>query len=122
MQTFVSHRHSPDHRKTWRLLIAIAALAQLGGCTVARDPQPGDAAYAPVTAAPVAPLPASAGGLFRTSAATGGPASMSLFEDPRARNSGDVITIVVCENHSSRKYARPPITADYSVERRTLLI
>ena len=122
MQTFVSHRPSLDHRRTWRSLVAIAVLAQLGGCTVARDPQPGDAAYAPVTAAPVAPLPASAGGLFRTSAATGGPASMSLFEDRRARNIGDVITIVLSENTSSSKKADTSIKKDDSVDIGTGLV
>lgn len=116
MQTAVSCRQSPDRRHTWQLLIAVAVCAQLGGCTVARDPKPGDAAYAPVTAAPFASSPVTAGSLYRTGAAAGGPVSMSLFEDRRARNIGDVITIVLSENTSSSKSADTSIKKDDSVD------
>jgi flagellar L-ring protein precursor FlgH len=80
-------------------------LLVLSGCTIGRDARPGDPAYAPVTAAPLAPAPAAAGGLYRAGPSTAATTAMSLFEDRRARNVGDVITIVLSEATSSSKSA-----------------
>ncbi len=96
-------------------LCAVVCAVILTGCTIGADPKPGDPAYAPVTAAPMVPVAAASGSIYRnTQTAAAGP-GLSLFEDRRARNIGDVITITLSENTTSSKKADTSISKDDEV-------
>jgi flagellar L-ring protein precursor FlgH len=110
------------HTAILALSLFSPSLLLLSGCTIARDARPGDPAYAPVTAAPVAAVPASAGGLYRVGPNASATTAMSLFEDRRARNVGDVITIVLSESTSSKKSADTKIDKSDSIDIGTGLV
>lgn len=99
--------------KTWIKLIHVSAASALvyllAGCTVVGDPKPGDPAYAPVSSPPAIPAAAGSGAIFHPGS------GMSLFDDKRARNVGDVITIVLAESTTSSKKADTSIKKDDSV-------
>lgn len=93
---------------TPRMLLALAGLLLLGGC--ATPPKPGDnPSY--VAARPlVAPLPPPvSGSLYRASH------NMRLFEDPIARNVGDILTITLIEQTAAKKKADTSVTKDSDV-------
>lgn len=93
---------------TPRILLPLAGLLLLGGC--ATTPKPGDdPAY--VAARPLAaPLPPPVGGgLYRAGY------DMRLFEDPIARNVGDILTITLIEQTAAKKKADTAVTKDTDV-------
>lgn len=91
-----------------RGLVALAGLSILAGCASAPSRQP--PAWEPVTptayAQPAAP---TAGAIYR---ANGG---MSLFQDTKARNPGDILTIVLSERTQSRSSANTSVSKNSSV-------
>jgi flagellar L-ring protein precursor FlgH len=68
-----------------------------------------------VTAAPLQPIAATSGSIYRAGQNSSVGPGLSLFEDRRARNVGDVITILLAENTSSSKKADTSINKDDEV-------
>lgn len=93
----------------------VVCVALLAGCTIGADPKPGDPAYAPVTAAPLVPVAAASGSIYRNMQPAAVGPGLSLFEDRRARNIGDVITITLSESTTSSKSADTSISKDDEV-------
>lgn len=88
--------------KALTLLMVLLA----GGCVVNPPARPGDPYYAP-TASVTQPTPAAtAGSLYQ------GSRGMSLYTDAKARNVGDIITIVLTERTVSSKSSGVNITKD----------
>lgn len=88
--------------KVLTLLVVVLA----GGCVVNPPARPGDPYYAP-TASVAQPTPAAtAGSLYQ------GSRSLSLYTDAKARNVGDIITIVLTERTVSSKSSGVNITKD----------
>jgi len=90
-------------------LFCIALLVLLvSGCVVNPPPRPGDPYYAPTASVPQ-PTPAStAGSLYQ------GSRSMSLYTDAKARNVGDIITVMLTERTVSRKSSGVSVSKDSS--------
>lgn len=92
---------------------ALAFVLVLSGCASAeRKPL----VQGPTT---MAPLPAdavaqSAGSLFPTAASSGG-RYRPLFEDPRARNVGDIVTVVLNERTTANRSSNASATKDSSI-------
>lgn len=81
----------------WRLAAATSLASLLGACALApREPLVAQ----PMTARPPvrAAVPLSPGSIY-----AGGTAEHPLFEDPRPRNVGDVLTVLVAENINATK-------------------
>lgn len=70
----------------------------LTGCATSQKPIP-DSDYAPVRAVSSQPLPIETGSIFRTGY------EVALFEDTKARNVGDILTIFLQENTNATKRA-----------------
>jgi flagellar L-ring protein FlgH len=77
-------------------LAALAAIAVLGGCATVED----KLYSTPTQVPPVAPLPQPLAGAIGTPNT-----SMALFEDAKARNEGDLLTILLVESTSAQKSA-----------------
>lgn len=98
-----------------RSLLLICAIAfSLVGCTNPLDVKPGDEAYAPVTEQQMELAEPNDGGIYRTAAA--GSRSLTLFEDVRARQIGDVLTITLTERTVSSKSAASEITKENEID------
>lgn len=84
-------------------------LSALCGCASVLGAKPGEAEYAPVVAAStIVPAP-NPGGIYRVGS------GISLFDDKRARNIGDIITIQLAESTTSSKKADTSIKKDDSI-------
>ena len=85
----------------------LLALA-MAGCVMTAPPRPGDPYYAPtVSATPQVPA-TTAGSLYQ------GTRGLSLFTDAKARNVGDIITIVLTERTVSSKSSGVNVSKDSS--------
>lgn len=96
-------------RELTTILAAVALLALLGGC--APMPKKGEAAWAPVM--PQAPQPAeqaNGGAIYQAGTA------WSLFEDPKARRVGDILTVVLNEKTQAKKSANTETNKETTVE------
>lgn len=104
-------------------ILAIAALLALSGCaSIVGDVR----TFAPETASPAGrspPQPVAAlaprdggGSIFAGAAGgTAGGARMKLFEDNKARDVGDLLTIVLVENTRAKTNAKTAVTKDAGV-------
>lgn len=87
--------------------VLLLALMWLGGCASHMPPKPGDPHYAPAASAvPPAPVQTQ-GSLYHER-------GMSLFTDSKARNVGDIITIVLTERTVSKKSSGVNVSKDSS--------
>lgn len=84
------------------------ALLVLAGCATGPKPQPGDPYYAPVMSTRAHEPINTSGSLFQSQR------GMSLFTDTKARNIGDIITIVLSERTVSSKSAGVNVTKESS--------
>lgn len=98
-----------------KIAFAGAAL-MLTACSVLPGPKPGDPEYAPVTTATPAPPPASAGGIYQIGY------GLSLFDDRRAYQVGDIVTIVLSERTSASKAANSEISKNSDIDMETGLV
>ena len=80
------------------------AVLALSGCATGPKPQPGDPYYAPTVSAQVKQPTQTNGSLYQASQ------SMTLFTDTKARNIGDIITIVLNERTASSKSSGVNVT------------
>ncbi|WP_157471671.1 flagellar basal body L-ring protein FlgH [Gilvimarinus agarilyticus] len=87
-------------------LWGLAAL-WLSGCASYAPPQPGDPHYAPVVSAAHQEPVQTSGSLYHER-------SMSLFTDSKARNVGDIITIMLTERTVSSKSSGVNVSKDSS--------
>lgn len=85
-------------------------LSVLSGCGSVLGAKPGEAEYAPVVAASTTVAAPNPGGIYRVGS------GISLFDDKRARNIGDIITIHLAESTTSSKKADTSIKKDDSIE------
>ncbi|GAB3308236.1 flagellar basal body L-ring protein FlgH [Luteimonas notoginsengisoli] len=113
-------------RSVARALLLAAALLALTGCaTVMGDVRPfapvGAQAPAPGYAAAAAPVPAAyatrsgdgGGSIYGGAAAgNGGDRGLRLFQDSKAREVGDLLTIVLVENTRAKTNAKTAVTKD----------
>lgn len=75
-----------------RAVVLLVALVAVGGCASQPEFRP-DPHYAPISAAAYPqPAPATSGAIYRT-----GSGGMALFDDNRARQPGDLLTITLSE-------------------------
>lgn len=89
------------------LMLGLAGML-LGGCAT---PTRGDPEYAPVMPQAVTPTDATtAGSLYQASY------GMSLFEDPKARRVGDILTVVLSERTQASKSANTETKKDANVQ------
>jgi flagellar L-ring protein precursor FlgH len=86
-------------------IIAVGAFAiMLSACTTfPGGARPGDPEYAPVTTATPEPPPASPGGIYQIGH------GLSLFDDRRAYQVGDIVTVVLSEKTTASKAANSEI-------------
>lgn len=97
-------------RASVKILAGLALLALLGGCA-APAPKKGEPAWAPVMPpAPAAAEPANGGAIYRAGTA------WSLFEDPKARRVGDILTVVLNEKTQAKKSANTETNKESKVE------
>ena len=100
------------------LLMSVAAAIVLTGCATA-DKEPLVKGTTTVRPPSVNNAPSNAGSLFPTTGAATGQ-FRPLFEDPRARNVGDTLTLVLNEktsaNRSSKASAEKSSTADITAD------
>lgn len=83
-----------------RAVIGSLALLQLVGCADLLHPPPRrDPAYAPARAEEIAPVTTNLGSIYQPGY------EMRLFEDPRARRVGDMLTITLTEKTKAQKDA-----------------
>ncbi|MDO3385079.1 flagellar basal body L-ring protein FlgH [Gilvimarinus sp. SDUM040013] len=80
----------------------------LVGCATGPRPQPGDPYYAPVSTSRAKEPINTSGSLFQSKQ------GMTLFTDAKARNVGDIITIVLSERTVSSKSAGVNVTKESS--------
>ena len=80
------------------ILVAGVVVLTAAGCATSQKPI-SDIDYAPVRAVSSKPLPMVTGSIYRTGY------EVALFEDTKARNIGDIITVVLQENTNARKSA-----------------
>src|SRR5690625_684588 len=84
-------------RTHFRLIVCLCAALSLQACVTYERPAPGDPYYAP-TISPAASLPQNtAGSLYQ------GSYGMGLFNDRKAHNVGDIITVTLSERTVSSK-------------------
>ena len=89
---------------------AVSVLA-LGGCaTVMGDVHPFEPMAAPAAAIAPPPAAASEGAIYP------GGRSLNLFEDNKARDVGDLVTIVLVESTSARTQANTAVNKDSSID------
>jgi flagellar L-ring protein precursor FlgH len=89
--------------------MVIVAGVLLSGCSVLPGPKAGDPDYAPVTTATPEPPPASEGGIYQIGH------GLSLFDDRRAYQVGDIVTIMLSEKTSASKNADSEIKKEDSL-------
>jgi flagellar L-ring protein precursor FlgH len=90
------------------LVIATAMLLQ--ACSMLPGPKPGDPEYAAVTTATPEPPPASPGGIYQIGH------GLSLFDDRRAYQVGDIVTILLAEKTSASKAANSEISKEDNID------
>lgn len=88
--------------------VFVFAALVLSGCATGPKPQPGDPYYAPTVSARVQQPTQTNGSLYQSSQ------SMTLFTDTKARNIGDIITIVLNERTASSKSSGVNVTKESS--------
>jgi len=89
-------------------LVILAASALLVGCAV--NPPLHDPAYAASYPEPVAAMPGTPGTIYRTGY------GITLYEDVKARQVGDILTIELVEQTQSSKEASTSTSKDQSLE------
>ncbi|MCP8898633.1 flagellar basal body L-ring protein FlgH [Gilvimarinus xylanilyticus] len=89
-------------------VVFVFALLVLSGCATGPKPQPGDPYYAPTVSTRVQQPTQTNGSLYQASQ------SMTLFTDTKARNIGDIITIVLNERTASSKSSGVNVTKESS--------
>ncbi len=90
-----------------RISLALFALLLFGGCMhIPKEPARAEPVYRPVLPTMPKPTSLSAGSLFHTSH------NLALFDDRRAREIGDVVTISLEERMRSSKSAETSIAKD----------
>lgn len=95
--------------KLFEVALVIIVAFILGGCVqIPQTPSRAEPNYRPVWPAMAQPQPLSAGSLFNTSH------NLALFNDRRAREVGDVVTITLEERMRSSKSAETSIARDTS--------
>jgi flagellar L-ring protein precursor FlgH len=94
------------------LLILVIPLG-IAGCANPLDVKPGDPDYAPVEAQAMLTSDPNDGGIYR--APGGGTRGLSLFEDTRARQIGDILTITLSERTVSSKSATSEVKKESSL-------
>lgn len=87
----------------------IAMLMFLHGCAMLPGPKADDPEYAPVTTATPEPPPASAGGIYQIGH------GLSLFDDRRAYQVGDIVTIMLTEKTTASKAANSEISKEDNI-------
>lgn len=100
------------------LVVVVISLGLSGCASIVGDVRPFDpVATVPPMAPPPAIVPIAAvaavanpGSIYAGSAAAGQARGMSLFEDNKARDVGDLLTIVLVESTSSRSVAQTSVT------------
>ncbi len=92
---------------TAALLLPLALL--LGGCSTMLE-KPGDPAYAPVQPQPAAPLEHNNGAIYQAGH------GMALFEDLRARQVGDILTVTLAEKTAATKSSSNSIGKDSATD------
>ena len=92
-----------------RLSIAGVALSLSGCATVVGDVRPFEPMSAPPAAVVAAPAPASEGSIYSGR-------SLRLFEDNKARDVGDLVTIVLVENTSARAQADTSVSKESGID------
>ncbi len=93
-----------------RVVAAIAALVLSGCATIVGDVRPFEPMSAPPAAMVAMPAPSSDGAIYP------GTRSLRLFEDNKARDVGDLVTIVLVENTSARAQANTSVSKDSSID------
>lgn len=78
----------------------------LQGCVINSQPRPNDPYYAPVMAPTPVPVAAANGSLYNAGT------DMHLFADRRASRVGDILTVVLQENTTSRKSSNVEVNKD----------
>ncbi len=89
-------------------LCVVLLMVLASGCVVNPPPRPGDPYYAPTASVPTPTPAATAGSLYQ------GSRSMSLYTDAKARNVGDIITIMLTERTVSSKSSGVTVNKDSS--------
>jgi len=92
-----------------RLSAAACALALAGCASVVGDVRPFAPMAAPAAAIVAPSAPASEGSIY-------GGRSMRLFEDNKARDVGDLVTIVLVENTSARAQANTSVSKESTID------
>jgi flagellar L-ring protein precursor FlgH len=87
----------------------VAAMLLLSACQMLPGPKADDPEYAPVTRATPEPPPASPGGIYQIGH------GLSLFDDRRAYQVGDIVTVVLTERTSASKDANSEIKKEDTV-------
>ncbi|BDU17836.1 flagellar basal body L-ring protein FlgH [Lysobacter auxotrophicus] len=93
----------------FRVSIAGATLALAGCAAVVGDVRPFAPMAAPASAIAAPATPASEGSIY-------GSRSLRLFEDNKARDVGDLVTIVLVENTSARAQANTSVSKESGID------
>jgi len=89
-----------------KVLILTLLAFIVSGCAHMKKPEPGDPLYAPVAPDVYQPKPATPGAVYQANF------GLSLWDDSRARNIGDILTVFLDENTDSSKSAKTEITKE----------
>ncbi len=95
-------------RKAARMAMVIALIATTGACARLQGPMPGD--FQP-TLPPPPPPPVQTGGAIYQAGY-----DMRLFDDPKARRVGDVLTVQLVERTAASKSASTGTNKDTSID------
>ena len=94
-----------------RTQLAVIATALVSACAATQTPQPGDDAdYQPVLAPEPVPQAQNNGGIFQAAHSQG------LFEDFKARDVGDILTVVLSESTNAQKSASTSTDKESNLE------
>ncbi len=93
-------------KKRWPIVTLLIPFINLTACVVLPPEQPNDPAYAPVMGPGTMQEPPTAGSLYSSTS------PVSLFGDRKAHRIGDIITIVLDEETSSKKSSKVGISKD----------
>lgn len=93
-----------------RCTFLLTGLLILGGCSALPGVKPGDPDYARVEAPAPMPQQANRGGIYRADY------GMAMFADARARQVGDVLTVILSERTVSSKSAGSDVRKDSSID------
>lgn len=105
-------------------ILVLSGCASLVGDVRPFAPAPGAVSpYATPAAMPMAPTPAAAGpsagdgggSIFANAGGDGGGRGLRLFQDSKARDVGDLLTIVLVENTRAKTNAKTAVTKDAGV-------